>query len=113
MVTDPVLFARCVPSGGYARRYWYRIIEVHHVAKAGRMIALPVCAQLSPKRMQCQVLGKKFALSWSNQWPSTDLTVSSLGVTAALQEIDQNKGTLYDPEPTSACRVIERGFELY
>jgi HD-GYP domain-containing protein (c-di-GMP phosphodiesterase class II) len=39
---------------------------------------------------------------------------SSLGVAAALEEIDQNKGTLYDPEAASACiRVIEHGFELY
>ena len=38
----------------------------------------------------------------------------SLGIAAALEEIEKNKGILYDPDTVSACLTLfrEKGFNL-
>jgi len=38
----------------------------------------------------------------------------SLGIAAALEEIEKNKGVLYDPDVASACLTLfrEKGFNL-
>jgi len=51
-------------------------------------------------------------MSWK-PWPRT-VPTSALGIDVALEEINKNKGILYDPKAVDACSRLfkEKGYTL-